>query len=594
MPNKMVSDYVLERLRAWGVRRIFGYPGDGINGVIGALRRAGDAFDFVQVANEELAGLMACAHAKYTGEIGVCLSTSGPGAIHMLNGLYDAKLDHMPVLAIVGQQGTSGLGGATQQEIDLHSMLKDVASAYVETVVSPDQVRHVIDRAVRIAMGERTVTAMILPHDVQTEEAVPEPPREHGQQHSEVGYTAPRVIPQQSELERAAEILNAGQRVAMLVGAGAMQATDEVIAVAELLGAGVAKALLGKAAVPDDLPFVTGSVGWLGTQASFDMMNECDTLFMIGSSFPYGEFLPKPGQARGVQIDLMPRNINLRYPFEVGLVGDAAETLRALVPLLRKKQNGAWQQKIERSVRDWYAEVDRRAHVEAPPINPQLVVWELSRRLPDNAMIAGDSGSSAVWIGRDLKLRRGMKSSLSGSLATMGSAVPYALAAKMAFPDRVAIAIAGDGAMQMSGISALIDVSKYWKQWSDPRLIVLVLNNRDLNYVTWEQRAMEGEPKYEKSQNLPDISYADYAKLMALDGVRIDDPSQVGEAWDRALEANRPFVIDAVVNADVPTLPPALTKKLKDHIDKALAEGDPDAEGVREQIAATRLKVAAE
>jgi pyruvate dehydrogenase (quinone) len=245
-------------------------------------------------------------------------------------------------------------------------------------------------------------------------------------------------------------------------------------------------------------------------------------------------------------------------------------------------------------VRDWYAEVDRRAHVEAPPINPQLVVWELSRRLPDNAMIAGDSGSSAVWIGRDLKLRRGMKSSLSGSLATMGSAVPYALAAKMAFPDRVAIAIAGDGAMQMSGISALIDVSKYWKQWSDPRLIVLVLNNRDLNYVTWEQRAMEGEPKYEKSQNLPDIAYADYAKLLGLDGVRIDDPSQVGEAWDRALEANRPFVIDAVVNADVPTLPPALTKKLKEHIDKALAEGDPDAEGVREQIAATRLKVAAE
>jgi pyruvate dehydrogenase (quinone) len=594
MPNKMVSDYVLERLRAWGVRRIFGYPGDGINGVIGALRRAGDAFEFVQVANEELAGLMACAHAKYTGEMGVCLSTSGPGAIHMLNGLYDAKLDHMPVLAIVGQQGTGGLGGATQQEIGLHSMLEDVASAYVETVVSPDQVRHVIDRAVRIAMAERTVTAMILPHDVQQEEAVPEPPREHGEQHSEVGYAAPRVIPQQAELERAAEILNAGQRVAMLVGAGAMQATDEVVAVAELLGAGVAKALLGKAAVPDDLPFVTGSVGWLGTQASFDMMNECDTLFMIGSSFPYGEFLPKPGQARGVQIDLMPRNINLRYPFEVGLVGDAAETLRALVPLLRRKQNGAWQQKIERSVREWYAEVDRRAHVEAPPINPQLVVWELSRRLPDNAMIAGDSGSSAVWIGRDLKLRRGMKSSLSGTLATMGSAVPYALAAKMAFPDRVAIAIAGDGAMQMSGISALIDVSKYWRQWSDPRLIVLVLNNRDLNYVTWEQRAMEGEPKYEKSQKLPDIAYADYAKLLGLDGVRIEDPSQVGEAWDRALEASRPFVIDAVVNADVPTLPPALTKKLKEHIDKALANGDPDAAGVREQIAATRLKVAAE
>ena len=594
MPNKMVSDYILERLRAWGVRRIFGYPGDGINGVIGALRRAGDEFEFVQVANEELAGLMATAHAKYTGEIGVCLSTSGPGAIHMLNGLYDAKLDHTPVLGIVGQQPTSGLGGATQQEVDLHSMLKDVAAAYVETVVKPDQVRHVIDRAIRIALAQRTVTAMILPHDVQTEDAVPEPPHEHGQMHSSVGYTPPRVIPQQADLERAAEILNSGQKVAMLVGSGAMQATDEVIAVAELLGAGVAKALLGKAVVPDDLPFVTGSVGWLGTQASFDMMKECDTLFMIGSAFPYSEFLPKPGQARGVQIELLPRNINLRYPFEVGLVGDAGDTLRALIPLLRRKQNGAWQQKIERNVRDWYAEVDRRAHVEAPPINPQLVVWELSRRLPDNVIIAGDSGSSAVWIGRDLRVRRGMKSSLSGLLATMGSAVPYALAAKMAFPDRVAIAIAGDGAMQMSGINALIDVSKYWREWSDPRLIVLVLNNRDLNYVTWEQRAMEGEPKYEKSQRLPDMPYAEFAKLLGLDGMRIDDPSQVGEAWDRALEADRPFVIDAMVNADVPTLPPELTQKIKDHIEKALADGDPDAEGVREQIAATRLKVAAE
>jgi pyruvate dehydrogenase (quinone) len=589
-----VSDHILERLHAWGVRRIFGYPGDGINGVIGALRRAGDRFEFVQVANEELAGLMACAHAKYTGEIGVCLSTSGPGAIHMLNGLYDAKLDHTPVFAIVGQQGTGGLGGSTQQETDLHSMLKDVASAYIETISSPEQVRHVIDRGVRIALAELTVTAMIVPHDVQLEDAVPEPPHEHGEQHSSVGYVRPRVLPQQAELERAAEILNSGARVAMLVGAGAMQATDEVIAVAELLGAGVCKALLGKAAVPDDLPYVTGSVGWLGTRASYDMMKECDTLLMIGSSFPYGEFLPKPGQARGVQIEVMPRNINLRYPFEVGLVGDSMETLRALVPLLERKSDRAWRQKIERSVAEWYAEVDRRAHVEAPPINPQLVVWELSKQLPDDVMIAGDSGSSAVWIGRDLRLRRGMKSSLSGSLATMGSAVPYALAAKMAFPDRVAIGIVGDGAMQMSGINSLIDVSKYWQQWSDPRLIVLVLNNRDLNYVTWEQRVMEGEPKYEQSQNLPDMDYSGYAKMLGLDGMRIDDPSQVSEAWQRALRADRPFVIDAMVNADVPTLPPALTKEQKQHIDKALAEGDPDAAGVRKQIAETRLEVVAE
>jgi pyruvate dehydrogenase (quinone) len=593
MPKQMVSDYILERLRVWGVQRIFGYPGDGINGVIGALRRAGDAFEFIQAASEELAGLMACAHAKYTGEVGVCLSTGGPGAIHMLNGLYDAKLDHMPVVAIVGQQGTSGLGGKTQQEVDLPSLLEDVASAYVETVVAPEQARHVIDRAFRIARAERTVTAIILPHDVQLEDAVPEPAREHGVQHSSPGYSEPRVLPQQSELARAAELLNAGSRVAILAGAGAMGATDELIEVADLLGAGLCKALLGKAAVPDDLPFVTGSVGWLGTQASYAMMRECDTLLMVGSSFPYTEFLPREEQARGVQIDIQPRNLNLRFPFEVGLAGDSAETLRALIPLLRRKADRGWRAKIEENTAAWWREVERRAHIEAPPINPQLVIFELSKRLPDECILAGDSGSSAVWLGRDIRLRRGMMSSVSGSLATMGSAVPYALAAKLAFPDRVAIGIAGDGAMQMSGINSLIDVSKYWRQWRDPRLVILVLNNRDLNYVTWEQRVMEGEPKYEKSQELPDMAYARYAELLGLAGMRIEQPSQVGEAWDRALSADRPFVIDAVVNADVPTLPPELTKKQADHLEKALTGGDADAAGVREQIAATRIPVTA-
>jgi pyruvate dehydrogenase (quinone) len=580
---KTVSDHVIQRLESWGVRRVFGFPGDGINGVLGALRRAGDRIDYVQAAHEELAALMACAHAKFTGEVGVCMVTSGPGAIHALNGLYDAKLDHQPVVAIVGQQGFSGVGGSTQQETDLHNLLKDVASDYVETVGSPEQVRHVIDRAFRIARGDRTVTAIILPHDIQREAAVEEPPRKHGRQHSSPGWWEPRVVPQDADLRRAANVLNAGQRVAIIVGAGALDATDEVIAVAERLGAGVTKALLGKAVVPDDLPYVTGSVGWLGTEASNRMMEECDTLLMVGTTMPYTEFLPKPGQARAVQIDVDPRSLALRYPMEIALVGKSAETLRMLLPLLKEKADHSWRNRIEENVRAWWDEVERRAHAEAAPLNPQLPFWSLSSRLPDDAIITGDSGSSAVWCARDLRLRRGMMFSVSGGLATMGSAVPYALAAKIAYPSRVVVATVGDGAMQMSGINALIDVAKRWKQWSDPRLIVLVLNNRDLNYVTWEQRVMEGEPKFERSQQLPDFEYARFAEMIGLSGRRIESPEDVDAAWDAAFNADRPFVIDAVVNADVPTFPPWLREEQEKKLSKALAQ-DPDAAGVREQL----------
>ena len=581
---KTVSDHFLERLGAWQVRRIFGFPGDGINGLMGALRRAGDAYDFVQVAHEELASLMACAHAKFTGEVGVCVSTGGPGAIHLLNGLYDAKLDHQPVVAIVGQQAMGGLGGSIQQETDLHSLLKDVAAQYVETVAKPEQVRHVVDRAFRIARAERTVTAIVLPHDVQREEAVEEPPREHGMLHSSPGYWEPRLVPTDDDLRRAADVLNAGRKVAILVGAGALEATDEVIAVAESLGAGVAKALLGKAALPDDLPFVTGSVGWLGTKPSNEMMKECDTFLMVGSTMPYSEFLPKEGQARGVQIDLKARSLGLRYPMEIALTGDAAETLRALLPLLKRKTDRSWRERIERGVAEWWAEVDRRALAPATPINPQLPFRELSSRLPEGAIVTTDSGSSAVWCARDLRLKRGMKFSVSGGLATMGSGVPYALAAKLAFPERFVVAAVGDGAMQMSGMSALIDVAKHWRRWRDPRLVVLVLNNRDLNYVTWEQRVMEGEPKYTRSQELPDVPYGRYAELLGLRGVRVERPEDVGRAWDDALAADRPTVIDAVVDADVPTLPPSLKPEQQEKLAKALAGGDEDAEGVRVQL----------
>lgn len=581
---RTVSDQVLDCLAAWGVRRIFGFPGDGINGVLGALRRAGDGFDYVQTAHEELAALMACAHAKFTGEVGVCLVTSGPGAIHALNGLYDAKLDHQPVVAIVGHQAFAGVGASAQQETDLHSLLKDVAAEYVETIAAPEQVRHVFDRAFRIARGRRTVTAIILPHDVQRKDAVDEPERKHGRQHSSAGWWEPRVLPNDEDLKHAAEVLNAGKRPAILVGAGALGAPDEVVEIAERLGAGVAKALLGKAVLPDDLPYVTGSVGWLGTEASNRMMEECDTLLMIGSTMPYAEFLPKPGQARAVQIDIDPKSLAMRYPMEIALVGKAAETLRALLPHVDQKTDRSWRERVESNVRAWWSEVERRAKAAAPPLNPQLPFWSLSWRLPDNAIITADSGSSAVWCARDLRLRRGMMFSVSGGLATMGSAVPYALAAKTAYPDRVVIATVGDGAMQMSGLNALIDVAKHWRRWRDPRLIVLVLNNRDLNYVTWEQRVMEGDPRFDVSQSLPDLEYARFAELLGLAGMRIDSADRVDAAWDTALAADRPFVIDAVVNADVPTLPPWLRPEQEKKLEAALAGGDSAATGVREQL----------
>jgi pyruvate dehydrogenase (quinone) len=483
-----VSDFLLQRLKAWGVHRIFGYPGDGINGIMGALNRADDDPEFIQVRHEEMAAMMACAHAKFTGRLGVCLATSGPGAIHLLNGLYDARMDHQPVLAIVGQVARPAMGGAYQQEVDLASLFKDVASEYVQQASVPEQIRHLVDRAVRIAIDQRTVTCLIFPADLQDMDAVTEPPRTHGTIHSGVGYSPARVVPREEDLRRAADVLNAGERVAVLVGQGALEAADEVIETADLLGAGVAKALLGRAVVPDDLPFVTGSIGLIGTMPSWELMTECDTLLMVGSSFPYSEFLPKEGQARGVQIDIDGRMLSIRYPMEVSLVGDSRDTLRALLPLLRRKEDRRWRERIEASVARWWTVLEARAKNPADPINPQLVFWELSPRLPDGCIITADSGTSADWFARDLKLRRGMMASLSGNLATMGPGVPYAIAAKFAHPDRPAIACVGDGAMQMNGINELITIAKYWMRWSDPRLIVMVLNNRDLNQVTWEQR----------------------------------------------------------------------------------------------------------
>lgn len=573
------ADFILKRLKEWGIGRIYGFPGDGINGLMGAFERIEGQLSFVQTRHEEMAAFMACAHAKFTGEVGVCMATSGPGAIHLLNGLYDAKLDHQPVVAIVGQQSRNALGGHYQQEVDLMSLFKDVANEYVQMIVSPAQARHVIDRAVRIAKAMRTVTCVIVPNDIQEAAAVPKPPRAHGTLHSGTGYSSPRVIPTEEDLDRAAQILNEGERVAMLVGAGTLGATDEVIAVAERLGAGVAKALLGKAAVPDELPYVTGSIGLLGTKPTYDMMNECDTLLMVGSSFPYSEWLPEEGQARGVQIDLDGRMLNIRYPMELALVGDSAETLRALLPRLKQKGD-KWRKKIEKNVAEWWKVLEGRAHQGASPINPQRLFWELSERLPDQCILASDSGSAANWYARDLKVRRGMMASLSGNLATMGPGVPYAIAAKFAFPERPVIALVGDGAMQMNGNSELVTIAKYWREWANPNLIIAVLNNHDLNQVTWEQRVLAGDPKWETSQDMPDFPYARYAEMIGLQGIRVDEPEQIAAAWDRALHADRPVVLEVYTDPDVPPLPPHISFDQAKAYLKAMLKGDADAGGV--------------
>jgi pyruvate dehydrogenase (quinone) len=424
----------------------------------------------------------------------------------------------------------------------------------------PGQVRQLIDRAIRIASNRRCVTCVILPNDLQLM-AYSDPPDAHGATHTGIGYAGPAGLPNDDLLRQAAAVLNAGKKVAMLVGAGALGATDEVIAVAERLQAGVAKALLGKAALPDDLPWVTGSLGLLGTKPSWDLMKGCDTFFVVGSSFPYSEFLPKPGDARGVQIDINGKLLSLRYPMEVNMVGDSAATLRALLPMLEQKPADHWRRSVESGVAAWWKTLEERAMASADPINPQRVFWELSKRLPENCILTADSGSVANWYARDLKMRRGMKASLSGGLASLGAATPYAMAAKMAFPDRVVIGSIGDGAFQMNGMNVMITVSKYWREWSNPRFIIMVLNNRDLNQVTWEERIQIGAGKTESTQSIPDFPYHRYAELLGLKGIFVDDPEKLGAAWDEALAADRPVILECYTDPNVPPLPPHIPLK---------------------------------
>ncbi|UDJ84961.1 thiamine pyrophosphate-requiring protein [Kosakonia oryzae] len=569
------SDFFVKRLKEWGVTRIYGYPGDGINGVLGAIQRAnkaGDGIEFIQVRHEEMAAFMAVGHAKFTGELGVCLSTGGPGATHLLTGLYDAKMDHAPVLAISGQAESTARGASYQQEMNLDRVFADVAN-FVQEAASPAQVRHLVDRGVRIAIAQNGVGVVILPKDIQDEEWQP-PAHTHGFTHSAAGYQRPRVIPHDRDLQRAAEVLNAGKKVAILIGAGARNAAVEVVQAANVLGAGVAKALLGKDVLPDDAPFVTGSIGLLGTEPSWKLMQQCDTLLMIGSGFPWTEFLPPEGQARAVQIDIDPAMLGLRYPCEVALHGDAAETLQALLPLLTHKEDRSWQEEIARQVQAWWQVMEQRAMAPAKPVNPQRVVWEMSPLLPENAIVTSDSGSCANWFARDYRVKQGQRASLSGGLACMGAAVPYAIAAKFAAPEKPVVALVGDGAMQMNNMAELITVQKYWQQWQDPRLIICVFNNQDLNQVTWEQRVMEGNPRFEASQQVPDVRYAEFARSLGLQGIFVDTPEALKAAWLQALQADRPVVLEVKTDPEVAPLPPHITLKQAKAFMASMVKGD--------------------
>jgi pyruvate dehydrogenase (quinone) len=589
MAAPTVADYLLERLRDWGVEKVFAFPGDGINGILAAWGRAENNPQFVQSRHEEMSAFEAVGYAKFTGRFGVCMATSGPGAIHLLNGLYDAKLDHVPVVAIVGQTSRSAMGGSYQQEVDLLSLFKDVASEYVQMVTVPEQLPNVLDRAIRVALAERAPTAIIIPSDVQELE-YSAPTHAFKMVPSSIGMDWPTAVPGDEAIARAAEVLNSGSKVAILAGSGARGARAELEQVAELLGAGVAKPLLGKDVLSDELPYVTGSIGLLGTRPSYELMQGCDTLLAVGSSFPYTQFLPAFDQARAVQIDIDGKYIGMRYPYEVNLVGDAAATLRALIPHLRRQEDRSWREDIEAKVTRWWETMEAEAMVEADPINPMRLFHELSTRLPGNAIVAADSGSSANWYARQLKFRGDVRGSLSGNLATMGPGVPYGIGAKFGHPDRPVIVFEGDGAMQMNGLAELITVKHYWAEWTDPRLIIAILHNDDLNQVTWEMRAMEGAPKFTESQVLPDVDYAGFAASLGLQAIHVDKPDEIGPAWDRALAADRPTVLDVRCDPNVPPIPPHATFEQAKDTAKALLHGDEDRWGVIKEGVKTKVQ----
>ncbi|MBW4032358.1 MAG: thiamine pyrophosphate-requiring protein [Acidobacteria bacterium] len=577
-----VSEFVIQRIREWGVSRVFGYPGDGIgefDGALGSAERDGEGLDYIRPTHEEICALMATAHAKFTGEVGVCVATSSPGAFHLLNGLYDAKMDNQPVVAIVGQQGLASFGTAWLQESNLERVFSDVAM-YVHTIVSPEQAQAVVDIAFRTAIINRQPTVVILPHDVQAMK-MPTLGLENWVSRSSAVASSTSVVGPTAELQKAADIINSGERVTLLVGAGADAASTEVLELARRAGAGIVTALRGKQVVSSEVPFHTQQLGLLGSLPSLHQMQRCDTLVMIGTNYPYGQFMPKTGQARGIQIDLRAEQLGLRYPTEVNLWGDAKATLTALLPLIEQTSELSWQETVSGEMRDWESEMEAQAMaVYADGANPRRVIHELNARLPDNAIVTADAGTTADWYGHHIRLRGQMKGDLSGRLATMLASMPYAVAAKFAYPERPVICTIGDGAFQMLGMNELITVKKYLTRWSNKQFIVVVLHNNDLEQVSWEMRTEDGNPVWSTSQDVESVDYAGWAELLGFRGIRVTKDEEIADAWDAAFAHPGVTLIDACVSKNVPPLPAHITREFATNVAKALLAGDPSGVGV--------------
>lgn len=572
------ADVMIESLQDWGVEVIFGMPGDGINGLMESLRTRQDEIRFIQVRHEESAALMACAYAKYTGKLGVCLATSGPGGVHLLNGLYDAKLDGQPVLAITGHHFHDLIDTYAQQDINLDRLFVDVAK-YSTRVMGPAHVRNVTDQACRTALTYKGVAHINFPVDLQSMDAGRDAASDRNVAHhtSDV-FARSAALPAQADLQRAADILNNGRKIAILAGRGALTATDELEQLADKLGAPIIKALLGKAAVPDDSQFTTGGIGLLGTRPSEEALEACDTLLLVGTSFPYIEFLPEPGQARGIQIDLDPVRIGLRYPVEVGLVGDSKNTLQALLPLLQKNEDRRFLQKAQEGMREWWKLMEERGTRPDKPMKPQVVAWELGKRLRDDAIVSCDSGTITTWWARQIPAKRGQMFSLSGTLATMACALPYTIAAQIAYPDRQCIGFMGDGGFAML-MSEFVTAVKY-----NLPIKIIVIKNNTLGQIKWEQMVFLGNPEY--GVELEPINFTAVARACGGHGFTIDDPANCGAILDEALATPGPVVIEAVVDPFEPPLPAKITPDQALNFAKSLARGQPD----RERIISTILE----
>jgi pyruvate dehydrogenase (quinone) len=561
------ADVLIDTIMDWNVDTVFGLPGDGINGIIEALRKREKDIRFIQVRHEEAAAFMACGYAKYTGRLGVCLATSGPGGIHLLNGLYDAKLDGQPVLALTGLQYHDLINTHTQQDVELDKLFMDV-SAYNARIMGTTHVENVADLACRTAFAYHGVAHIAFPVDFQSQPVEKKGSKRNILHHTSDIFSRGARLPDEGDLQRAADLLNQGKKIAILAGRGALNATDELEQIAERLGAPIIKPLLGKAAVPDDSPYTTGPVGLLGTKPSQEALESCDTLLMVGTSFPYIEFLPKPGQARAVQIDIDAMRIGLRYPVDVGLVGDGKRTLEGLLPLLEEHADRAFLNRAQDGMKDWWAVMEEQGARQDKPLKPQLVAWELGQRLSDTAIVSADSGTIATWWARQIPAKRGQMYSLSGTLASMANGLPYAIAAQVAYPERQCVAFVGDG-----GFSMLMAEFATCVKYRLPIKVVIIKNN-SLGMIKWEQMVFLGNPEY--GCDLHPIDFAAFARACGGSGFTIEDPADCGRILDQAFSTPGPVIVEAVVDPFVPPMPAKVTLEQATKFAEALARGEPE------------------